>query len=93
MVADPEPLGRWIITNIVLTGAEPWLKSYSISDNGDTSDIITLFKSTAPGFGGHLEVTFNSTVPEPSSLLFVGGAIAAALAFRRRSLATRKSDS
>jgi len=90
VVADPEPLGRWIITNIVLTGAEPWLKTYSIAEDGQTSDSITLFKSTAPGFGGHLEVTFNSAVPEPSSLLFVGSAIAAALAFRWRSLATAK---
>jgi len=90
VVSDPEPLGHWIITSIVLTGAEPWLKTYSISEDGHVSDTITLFKSTAPGFGGHLEVIFNSEVPEPSSLLFVGSAIAAALAFRWRSLATAK---
>lgn len=90
VVADPEPLGRWIITTIVVNGTEPWLKTYSIAEDGHTSDSITLFKSTAPGFGGHLEVTFNSEVPEPSSLFFVGSAIAAALTFRWRSLATAK---
>jgi len=51
---------------------------------GDTS--LAVYRR----FRGHLEVIFNSEVPEPSSLLFVGSAIAGRSGIPAGSLATAK---
>ena len=75
-----ETLGTFIITTIVVNGAEPWLRHYSIGEaDGTISDDIFLSKSNVPGFNGHLQVDFASDpippVPEPSSWLLLLGSL------------------
>lgn len=86
LVGEPTPeIGDWIVTNIVLTGNETWLGRFTITEpNGLFSDTITLEKSVNPLFGGHLEVTFLSDVPEPGYIGLLGAGIVGLLALRRK---------